>query len=516
MSEPIVDVLVVGAGPSGLTVALQAANLGAGVRIVDRRTDAFRPSRAIIVHARTLEVLRPLGVTDAIVARGEAAPTVDLHLGRRVVRTRLGPFAIADTPFPFLAFVPQAVVEEELAAALAELGVDVEWGVELTDLQAGRERAIAVLGSADGRTEQVAARFVAGCDGLASIVRHSVDDDRPGEHYRHEIVLADVELDTALAPHVGHMAVGRTGLLFLLAMAEQATWRVLATRQHDPDARPGRAVPEGDVQALIDEAGLDATVTDLAWSNSVPLRHRLAAHYRNGPLFLVGDAAHTHSPAGGQGMNTGIQDAVNLGWKLAFASQSTATNGQREKLLDSYEAERRPVARRMLAATRALFWGEAGTDPVARFARAAIGPRAATLLPVLLRRRRVVAAGVRWLSQLQVAYRHSAVSTSATSSRRRNPIRAGERLPDQALTEAGVDRLHELVARPGVQVLLHRDAPPIEASLVGPWTHVHRIAAWPGEGVVVVRPDAYVGYDSATADPERILSWLASIGVSRP
>jgi 2-polyprenyl-6-methoxyphenol hydroxylase-like FAD-dependent oxidoreductase len=511
MSEASVDVVVVGAGPSGLTLALQAASLGARVRIVERRTEAFRPSRAIIVHARTLEVLRPLGVTEAILDRGEAAPSVDLHLGARVVPIRLGPFSIADTPFPFLVFVAQTAVEEVLAAALAPVGVDIEWGVELVDLRPEPGRAVAVLRRADGGNEEVIARYVAGCDGADSVVARWVDADRRSGRYRHEIVLADVELDTGLSSDVAHVAIGRGGLLLLLALGEQATWRLLATRPSDPSARPDRVIPDHEVQRLIHEAGLSATVADMAWASCVPLRHRLASRYRNGPVFVVGDAAHTHSPAGGQGMNTGIQDAANLGWKLAFASRSTATNDPTERLLDSYQAERRPVARRLLVATRALFWGEAGTDPVARFVRSTLGPRAAPLVPTVLRRHGVMARGIRALSQLRVDYRHSELSTGDAPGRGWGGTRPGDRLPDQTLTGSGVDRLHQLIARPGVHVLLHRDAEPLDPPAAGPWTHVHRVIDWPGPGVLIVRPDTYVGYRSGSADPDQIADWLASI-----
>lgn len=511
MRGTTVDLLVVGAGPSGLALALQAATLGAEVRIVERRTDPFRPSRAIIVHPRTLEMLRPLGVSDAILERGEVAPSVDLHLGARVVPTQLGRLALDDTRFPFLVFERQAVVEELLADALSDRGVDVEWGVELTDLGIDGEQATAVVRSADGPSEVVSARFVAGCDGSDSLVRRSVGAEWEGGPYRHEVVLADVELATDLAPEVGHMALSGTGLLFLLALSEQATWRVLATRPRRPGIGPEEAVPKVGVQRLLDDASLDATVTDVAWSSRVPLEHRLASRYRKRSAFLVGDAAHTHSPAGGQGMNTGIQDALNLGWKLAFAAaRSRASHSDLQPLLDSYESERRPVARRVLAATRLLFWGEAGTDPVARFLRSGVAPVAAPLVPMMLRRRRLVAEGARSLSQLRINYRRSALSWGDGRLSRARP-RPGDRLPDTQLTEDG-RRLHDVVATPGVHILLERDTPPLDPSSLGPLTHVDRVRDWPGTGVLIVRPDTYVGFRSSKLEPARILRWLTSIG----
>jgi hypothetical protein len=175
--------------------------------------------------------------------------------------------------------------------------------------------------------------------------------------------------------------------------------------------------------------------------------HRIAGTYRSGPFFLAGDAAHTHSPAGGQGMNTGIQDATNLGWKLAFAAHAEPAPDRCSVLLDSYDRERRPVARRVIGMTNAVFWAEAGTDPLARAVRkmtATVGPLA---LPSLLRRRRLLAAGVRILGQLRVHYRHSPLSVNGPQRPKHLPC-AGDRLPDATVTTPdGPTRLHDLTAR---------------------------------------------------------------------
>ncbi|MGF1598452.1 MAG: FAD-dependent monooxygenase [Acidimicrobiales bacterium] len=515
------DVLVVGAGPSGLALALQAATLGASVRSVERRPDPFRPSRALLVHPRTLEVLRPLGVSAALVASGDAAPAVRLHLGRQVVSARLGPFALPDSAFPFLLFERQAVVEQVLADALAGLGVDIERHVELVDLRSGSDGAVATLRRSDGSTEDATARFVAGCDGSASTVRRHIGAGWRGGRHRHEVVLADVELESDLSPRVGQLAVGPTGLLFLLAPSEQATWRLLATTPCEPTATTDQppadpAGPDEDIRRLIGAAPFDAEVTSIAWSQRVPLEHRLASRYRAGPVFIVGDAAHTHSPAGGQGMNTGIQDGIDLGWKLAFAARLPASTERTQRLLDSYEAERRPVARRVVAATRVLFWIEAGTDPIARLARSGIAPLVAPLVPVLLRRHRLVAVGARSLGQLRVRYRRSPLSlddgASGPRPHRWRGSRPGDRLPDRPLTGVGPDRLHTLIATPGVHVLVGRDAAPLDPATLGPWARVHRLVDRPGTGVVIVRPDGYVGYRHDDVDTDRIADWLASIG----
>ena len=338
------DVLVVGAGPAGLTTALQAQAHGATVRIIDRRTERVRPSRAMMLHARALEGLRPLGVTDELLNRSDTTPQARIHLGKRVVEARLGHADLPDTAFPHLTLVRQADVEDVLWRALQARYVRVDWGVEFRTVatQPGGEGPFcADLRLADGNLaernlQQHECRFLAGCDGQSSIVRGLVGADWRGAPYRVEAVLADLELD-GLDPGRLHVAVGSSGLVFLFALGEGATWRMLATRPAKPQSaghfgQLGPAAGEEEVRQLVLASGLEAGVREVRWSAQVPLQHRLASRFCSGNLFLAGDAAHAHSPAGGQGMNNGILDALNLGWKLGFAS----AGGVHTELLDSY------------------------------------------------------------------------------------------------------------------------------------------------------------------------------------
>jgi hypothetical protein len=327
-------------------------------------------------------------------------------------------------------------------------------------------------------------------------------------------VLADVELDGDLQPNVNHAVAGPHGLLFAFALGELAPWRILATRPAGPSdlpsGQPGPPVPAAELQTLLTAAGLPARITSVAWSARVPLQHRRAAHYRTGRLFLVGDAAHVQSPAGGLGMNTGIQDALNLGWKLALAAPGPAAPAIVSRLLDSYEQERRPVAGRVLTLTSILFWAEAGLDPLASFLRRALVPRIAPLATHLLPRRGLVPIGIRRLSQLDVHYRHSPMTVSGRPPGRHG-ARPGERLPDAPVTVDGhTVRLHALLARPGMHVLLDRDAHPPTG--LGPFAHLHRVDDWPGTGALIVRPDGYIGYRTGAAAPGDIAAWLTRTG----
>jgi 2-polyprenyl-6-methoxyphenol hydroxylase-like FAD-dependent oxidoreductase len=504
------DILVAGAGPAGLALALQAHDHGAAVRIVDQRPEADRLSRALILHSRTLEALRPLGVTQALLARADIAPRADLQLGARVIRVTLADLALPDTAFPHLSLIKQMDVERVLAKALADRGVEVERGTELVSVRDGPGGIRAVLRS-PARTEQARFGFVVGCDGPASTVRAQAGIGWPGRTYPVEVVLADAELDGDLPGDAARVVAGRRGLVFAFRLGERATWRLLATRTAGPGPSPpgqfGPAVPVAEVQALMDEAGLRAQIAELAWSSRVRLQRRVAGTFRRGRLYLAGDAAHAYSPATGQGMNAGIQDAVNLGWKLAFAAAQPGD----ERLLDSYDQERRPVARQVLAMTHIAFWAEASLGPVPSALRGRVGPLAAPLVPAVIGRRHLVAEAVRLVSQLGVGYRHSPLSLEGTPRRRGGP-RAGDRLPDALVSSAGrTVRLHDLLARPGVHILLDRDANPIGALSASRFVSIHRLASSPGRGLIAVRPDGYIGFRGQTTEIGQLATWLGWI-----
>jgi 2-polyprenyl-6-methoxyphenol hydroxylase-like FAD-dependent oxidoreductase len=508
-------ILVAGAGPAGLALALQAHDHGAAVRIIDRRPAAARPSRALILHPRTLEVLRPLGVTQALLDLADIQPAADLQLGSRVVRVTLADLALPDTAFPHLSLIRQRNVELVLANALADRGILVEHGTELAQVRDGPEGALASLRSSGSQssagTEQVLFSRVAGCDGPASTVRAQAGIGWRGRQYPVEVILADVGLDTDLAEDAARVVAGRRGLLFVFRLGERAPWRLLATRPAGPEQlTPGQfgpPVPAAELQALLDEAGFGAQITSLAWSSRIRVQHRVASQFAQGRLFLAGDAAHGYSPATGQGMNAAIQDAANLGWKLAFAAAWPGS----APLLDSYDLERRPVARQVLTMTHLAFWAEAATGPVPSAIRARLGPLAAPAVPVLMGRRRLVAAGIRLISQLRVSYRASPMSVAGTP-RRSGRLRAGDRLPDKLVTSAGRSiRLHDLIAGPGVHILLDRDAPQPGTLPPDPFVTVHRLASVPGHGLVAVRPDGYIGFSSGSAEIGQLTGWLTKL-----
>jgi len=342
--EPI---LVIGAGPTGLTLACELARHGAPVRIVDR-LPGIRPfARATGVHSRTLEVFQDFGIADEIIARSAPIRGANQFAGGELImhfRTDG-----LDSPFPFSVSLEQWKVEETLEKLLASHGVSVERETELIALEEETHGLRATLRRMDGTTEVAKTPWLVGCDGAHSRVRHLQGEHFPGEVDPRQYLVGDVVLDGGHAFDEVFVYLTDHGALWWFPLPEGRSLIAADVReQHDGDTEtPGLE----DVQAIIaHRSPPGVSVRDPRWLSWFHIHYRVTPHYRHGRTFLAGDAAHVHSPIGGQGMNTGIQDAYNLGWKLALVTHGVAP----ETLLDSYEAERRSVAEDVLATTRGL------------------------------------------------------------------------------------------------------------------------------------------------------------------
>jgi 2-polyprenyl-6-methoxyphenol hydroxylase-like FAD-dependent oxidoreductase len=421
-----VEVLVVGAGPTGLALAAHLRAFASHVRIVDRQPDRTHESRALAIQPRTLEVLAGLGVTPELLDHGQQAVQLRLHLARRVVSLRLFDLGLADTAYPFLLFLSQAETERILGDHLAERGVRIERGTELVGLDPAAEHVTCRLLHPDGRHETFAARYVVGCDGVNSTVRHLAGIGFEGSAYPQTFLLADLEAD-GLEPGAAHTYLTGAGMLFFFPLGTPATWRMLAMRPPGDQTPADAEVTLAELQAITDRYTTDKLrLRDPVWMTRFRLHLRAATRYQSGRVFLAGDAAHVHSPAGAQGMNTGIQDAVNLAWKLALVCSGAAT----PELLGTYQPERAPVGGRVLRLTDRAFTIATSTNPLVRAARTRL-PR---LAPLALRFGPARAAAFRTLAQLAVNYRHSPAAANGPNPPRRGP-RAGDRLPDAHLDD---------------------------------------------------------------------------------
>ena len=519
----VVDLLIIGAGPTGLALAAQAHRHGASVRIVDRAPTAVHESRALVVQPRTLELLAGAGITADLVERGRSTVRLVLHAGSRAAPLPLFDLGLTDSPYPFLLFLSQAETEATLAAHLTAHGVDVERGVELLQL-AQDETGVRCRLSTDTGEQLAAARYVVGCDGAGSTVRRLLGIPFVGGRYPHRFALADLEIDGPIEADSVHTYLGPGGVLFFFPLGRPASWRLLGLLPGQSDGEP---IPPS--LALLQELADDYTggavrLRDPVWRSEFRLRHRLAARYRVGSVFLAGDAAHAHSPAGGQGMNAGIQDGWNLGWKIALAARGQAD------LLDSYEAERLPVGRALLRFTDRLFNIATSTRLPARTGRTYVVPHVAPLLRRLPGP--VRAAGFRRVADLDVSYRRSAAVEDRRSRLARH-LRAGDRLPDAPLHGPdGPTTVHRLVGPPGHHVLLLGPStawdpravaelertPGVSVHLIRPGTatggsrdetgEVWRRLHAGGFSQYVIRPDGHLGFRADGTDIGPLLEWL--------
>ncbi|MFF9121295.1 FAD-dependent monooxygenase [Streptomyces massasporeus] len=497
MTAPL-DVLVAGAGPTGLALATQLRSYTTRFRIVDRSLDRVRESRAPAIQPRTLEMLAPFGVTDDVVHRGNTTVALHLHLPRRVLRVPVFDVGCDDTPYPYLLFLPQSETEAVLSAHLAARDVTVERGTELLTAEPEGDLVSCRLRHRDGTEETVRARYVVGCDGAHSTVRTRAGIAFEGYAYPQTFLLADLEAD-GLEPGAAHTYMTAAGLLFFFPLGTPATWRMIA--MHPPGTPVGEVTLDL-LQRIADDWTPDKpALRDPVWMTSFRIHNRGATHYRKGPFFLAGDAAHIHSPAGGQGMNTGIQDALNLGWKLAHVCRGAAP----EELLETYEAERAPVGHGVRRLTDRAFTVGTSSNPALRLARTGLAPHMA---PLLLRATAARARLFRTVSELGIHYRRGPATATGPQRPRQGP-RAGDRLPD---TPAGLQRR---VAGPGYHLLLTgpgdawpEDPPPGgRRDLVS----VHRIGTqspWPGITHALVRPDGYVGYVARGTDLTGLRAYL--------
>src|SRR6266540_1150660 len=420
MTGTVVDVLVAGAGPTGLTLAAQLAASSARVRLIDRGLDRVHESRALAIQPRTLEVLADLGVTGKLIACGNPAVQLRMHARGRELAVPMFDLGLDDTAYPYLLFLSQAETERILSEHLTAAGVQVERGVELTGLSNTAGSATATLRHRDGREETVSARYVAGCDGAHSTVRRLAGIRFEGSSYPQTFVLADVDAD-GIEPGAAHVFLSDQGMLFFFPLGNPAPWRLLAMRP-PADRTPAEApVVLDEVQAIASTyAGGAVRIHDPAWMTNFRLHHRAAARYRAGRVFLAG---------GAQGMNTGIQDAVNLGWKLA----DTLRGGTDPALLDTYEAERAPIGKMVLRFTDRAFTIATSTNRVVRFGRTRLAP---AVIPLALKLEAGRAYFFRTVSQLAIHYRHSPLSLDGPNPPRKGP-KAGDRLPDGRIVRDG-------------------------------------------------------------------------------
>src|SRR5271156_6041241 len=420
------DVLIVGAGPTGLVLALWLTHMGVSVRIVDQTAEPGTTSRALAVQARTLELYSQLGLADTVVARGRKVLGANFWVsGRKVARFPLGDVGNDLSPFPYAVIYPQDEHERLLVERLAEAGVSVERRTALMSFEDAGDRVIARLKPDDGSEETCDASYIAGCDGARSTVRETLKIGFQGGAYQHLFYVADVEASGPVMDGEIHVGLDQTDFLAMFPLKADGHARLVGTVREEAE-REDETLSYDDVSRRVVE-WLRLKVERVNWFSTYRVHHRGADHFRKGRAFLLGDAAHIHSPVGGQGMNTGIGDAVNLAWKLAAVVHGRAD----ASLLDSYEPERIAFARRLVATTDQAFTGVTSSRAIARLIRLHIVP---LLIPAFFALKTVRRFLFRTVSQTAVNYRGSSLSEGQAGT-----VHGGDRLPWVKTDLNGVD-----------------------------------------------------------------------------
>ncbi|KUZ81236.1 FAD-binding monooxygenase [Burkholderia ubonensis] len=541
----IPPVLVVGAGPTGLAAAMSLARARVPVRVIDQAAEPSPCSRAIGIQARTLELLEQHRVVEPFLASGHRAHAAALHADGRVI-ARLD-FDPLQTRYPYLLFLDQSVTERLLAEHLESLGVTVERGLALTACDAGGASLDVTIRDACGAEERFAPSYLIAADGAHSTVRHLLGVGFAGRPFEQTFLLADLAAIPDWPDDEIHLFTTAEGIAGLFPMGD-GRYRLVADRPRENGALSDERGPSlARCQEIVRaRMGTSIVVSDLTWSSYFHLHSRMVERLRHGRVFFAGDAAHVHSPAGAQGMNTGIQEAFNLGWKLARVLGA----GAPERLLDTYHTERHPIERDVLRQTSFLTQiVEADRGPM-KLLRDHVVPLLASFGPMRDAVRRTV-------SELGVQYRKSPLTLERVLD---GGPRAGERAPDALVhvidgplgQAPGVARLFDLHEPTGFTLLLLEDppqeggagAPPpaaeaaqalaqsLERIMPGA-VRVWRVADTEGDGAAgladaygrsrpsfyLVRPDGYIAARGRLASDTNALlrhceSWFA--GVSLP
>ena len=503
---PNAQVLICGAGPTGLVLALWLSRRGVRVRIIDKVAEPGTTSRALVIHARTLEFYQQLGIADDIARSGLRFGAANLWShGRLAGRVELKDIGRGLTPFPYMLIYPQDQHERFLIDHLAGLGVRIERPMELLGFDDTGDRICARLRRGDGSEETCDADYLAGCDGAHSRVREVLGFDFAGSTYAHLFYVADVEASGPVMNGEVNLVLDEADFLAVFPLPRPGNARIIGT------ARIGGAQLRESM--TWDDVGKDILrrmridVHRVNWFSTYRVHHRVAQHFGEGRAFLLGDAAHIHSPVGGQGMNTGIGDAANLAWKLIDVLRKQAP----PRLLDTYEPERIAFAKRLVATTDRAFTVVTSAGPIARVVRTEIAPRVLPAAFALEPSRRFM---FRTLSQTAIRYPDSWLSEGSAGD-----VHGGDRLPwvgdaDNFAPLASLDWQVHVYGTRGREIAqtCERRGLPLH---VFPWSDGSQRAGLERDAIYLVRPDGYVALADAQARAAALEAYLDAHGINR-
>ncbi|GAA2931920.1 FAD-dependent oxidoreductase [Streptomyces thioluteus] len=501
------DVVVIGAGPTGLALAVALRRYGVDAVVVDKRADSRQEPRASVVWQRALEALRDLGCADGFMAEGLPLARGEFHVAGRCVGAQEMP--MEDTAFPVPLGIEQDAIETILRGRMRLWGPDVEWGTEAVGVRVGEGGAEVDLRTPEGRTRTVGCRWVVGAEGSHSLVRKSIGAAFEGER---RVNLQCVQLNAVpewshpYRPEVTRIFINH-GVSLICDPVPGGAIRLFAFLA-DPDPGrqepPGRAEMEEVVARATGEEGVRLRPTEPHWANRARFHDRIAARFRSGPALLLGDSAHLWAPIGGRGLNTGLLGAHNLGWKLAAVHHGWCP----EALLDTYDAEQRRTALRVMRHMRRNIL----ELPPDRRTLAAIR----LILPHVLRSERFTRRGGELLSDFGRNHRGSELSAEGRFKGRSKGggLRPGDRVPDwDVVSETGPGRLHELLSYQRWSALVTGDGTADLRRITGRYAlpvaaFRIRTDALPDGTLLLVRPDGHVGLRARATDRRALTAYL--------
>jgi 2-polyprenyl-6-methoxyphenol hydroxylase-like FAD-dependent oxidoreductase len=498
------DVLIVGAGPTGLTLALWLNRLGVSFRIVDRRLKPGETSRALAVQARTLEFHRQIGIVDDIIDAGVKVERLTIRTPGRIRATlKLADFGRGLSPYSFAFALPQDVHEKVMINALETSGATVERGIELASFSQDATGVTATL-TGNGHEETIRAAYVVGCDGAHSAVRHGIGLDFPGGAYEQVFYVADVEGHGAYTKNGMDTTVGRDGFAIVMPVRQSGTLRLIGVvpQEHERDETITFEAIRSEIER---DTGIQ--VETVKWFSTYRIHHRVAARFRVGRAFLAGDAGHIHSPAGGQGMNTGMGDAVNLAWKLAAVLQGRGNS----RVLDSYEPERIAFAQTLIKSTDQVFRVVASRSKLVGLWRRHVMPH---MMATFIGSSLGSTFFFRMISQIGIQYREGPISGG-----RAGKLKGGDRLPYVAMKSG--DNFLPLRSLDW-QVHVYGDADPAFRLGLAPSGVPIHVFAWSPEagnaGLVrdaayLVRPDGHVALALPHQDASTFETYLDALAI---
>jgi 2-polyprenyl-6-methoxyphenol hydroxylase-like FAD-dependent oxidoreductase len=507
------DVLVVGAGPTGLGLACQFVRHGVEFVVVEKNEGVTPYSKAIGVHARTLEIYEQMGLAREAVERGAVAGRVRLLAGGEL----RGEFDLSDvgeglSPYPFVLMLEQSKNERLLYDYLRSNGRDVLWNTELESFTRAGSGVAARVKTSGGESRTIEAKYLVGCDGAKSPVRHALGLAFEGSTFERTFYVADAQVDWRFGHDALTVSLSKETFVVFFPLKGEKRYRIVGVFPEEFAKDEGEVLYEEIEARVKQEAELELDIHDVEWFSTYKVHTRHVSRFSEGRCFLAGDSAHIHSPAGAQGMNTGIQDAYNLAWKLALVLKGEAG----ARLLDTYNEERLENAKRLLRTTDRMFQLAAGPEWFLAFLRTNVFPAVAGYLFSLDSVKRFVFPLV---SQIGINYRHGSLSRHAGDDDFK--VKAGDRVPYFPFDGESV---YDILRAPKFHLLAFSDTPDFAAALraevesryadlIG--FHAIPLGAHAAEAfgadrpfVVLSRPDNYVGYISAETSPDELRAYL--------